>query len=171
MHAETLLSQQELAQRWRELVADPNTPEFVELSEFGELILSPTPTNRHERVAFRVARALEQQLGAEASTAVSVQTKTRGVRRPDAVWMPPEKWDTAGDADPLPLVPDICVEVLSPSNTRAQVAMKTAAYLDGGANEVITVGLQGEVRFFGPEGERHVSVYGLRFDTIDELFK
>jgi hypothetical protein len=43
----------------------------------------------------------------------------RGVKRPDACWMPAARWSESGYADPLPFVPDICVEVLSPGNTFA----------------------------------------------------
>jgi len=162
------LSQADLAQRWREIVADPQTPEFVELSEFGELILTPPPTNKHELVAFEMAAMLKAQLGPRACVAISVSTKARGVRRPDAIWMKADQWQ---DVDPLPFVPEICVEVLSPSNTPALISMKTQAYLDSGAKEVITVGLRGEMRFFGIDGERAASAYGLHFEEVVELFR
>ena len=170
MHADTLLTQGELAARWRELCADPDSPDFFELNEYGELILSPSPSNKHEVVAFKVAAALEQQLGPQASTAISVSTKARGVRRPDACWMPLERWRAIQYADPLPFVPDVCVEVLSKKNTQAEMAMKTAAYLDGGAKEVILIGTGGDVRFFGPEGERQASAFGIELALPPELF-
>jgi Uma2 family endonuclease len=171
VHADTLLTQGELAARWRELCADPDSPDFFELNEYGELILSPSPSNKHELVAFKVAAALEQQLGPQASTAISVFTKGRGVRRPDACWMPLERWRAAQYADPLPVVPDICVEVLSRKNTQAEIAMKTAAYLESGAQEVITIGTNGDVRYFGPEGQREVSALGVRIALPPELFE
>ena len=171
MHADTLLTPGELAARWRELAADPESPDFFELNEYGELILSPSPTNKHEVIAFKVASALEQQLGPQASTAVSVSTATRGVRRPDACWMPAERWKTAQYADPLPFAPDICVEVLSKKNTRAEISMKTAAYLDSGAREVVIVGTGGEVQYFGPEGKREKSAFGLDISLPAELFQ
>jgi Uma2 family endonuclease len=171
MQADTLLTPAELATRWRELCADPTSPDLFELNEYGELILSPSPTNKHELVAFKVATALEQQLGPQASTAISVSTATRGIRRPDACWMPAERWRTAQYADPLPFAPDICVEVLSKKNTQAEISMKTSAYLDSGAKEVIIVGTGGEVQYFGPEGKRERSTFGVRIDLPSELFQ
>jgi Uma2 family endonuclease len=171
VHATIALLPEELATRWRELAADPESPDRFELNEYGELILSPAPTNRHELIAFKVATALEQQLGAQASTAVSVSTGSRGVRRPDACWMPAERWKAAQYADPLPFAPDICVEVLSRKNTRAEIAMKTAAYLESGAKEVVIVGTGGEIHYFGPEGERASSTFGLSINLPVELFE
>jgi Uma2 family endonuclease len=78
----------------------------------------------------------------------------RGVRVPDVVWMPAERWNERKGQSPLQTVPDVCVEVLSPGNTREEIAMKAGAYLRGGAREAIVVGLKGEVEFFGPEGKR-----------------
>jgi Uma2 family endonuclease len=170
MHAAVRLSPEQLAQRWRELAEDPHTPDFYELDEFGELIVSPHPSNQHERIAFLVAKALETQLGPGASTAVSVVTDI-GVKRPDAVWMPESRWDEHGREDPFPFVPDICVEVLSPTNTSAEIDMKVAAYLRGGAREVVVVGLSGAVRFFGSEGERSKSLLGIQLALPAKLFR
>jgi Uma2 family endonuclease len=36
----------------------------------------------------------------------------------------------------FPRAPEICVEVLSPSNTRVEIREKTALYFDAGAKEV-----------------------------------
>jgi Uma2 family endonuclease len=153
MQADPAVRREELIRRWNELAADPESPDYFELNEFGELIMSPKPTTGHQRVASAVARRLEAKLGGEAVTEVSVLTD-RGVRVPDVVWMPAERWNERKGQSPLQTVPDVCVEVLSPGNTREEIAMKAAAYLRGGAREAIVVGLKGEVEFFGPEGKR-----------------
>jgi Uma2 family endonuclease len=124
MQTEIALERDELVRRWNELSEDPESPDRYELSEFGELILSPKPTNDHQRVAFAVARSLETQLGAEAGFEVSVYTD-RGIRVPDVVWMPVARWGQVKGKSPFPFVPDVCVEVLSPGNSRAEMMMKT----------------------------------------------
>ena len=130
MHTETALRREELLERWNELAADPESPDRYELNELGELILSPKPTNDHQRIASAVARSLEAQLGPEAATEISVYTD-RGIRVPDVVWMPAARWREVKGQSPFPFVPDLCVEVLSPGNSRAQITMKTGAYLRG----------------------------------------
>jgi Uma2 family endonuclease len=169
MQTELALDRDELVRRWKALEKDPDSPDRHELTEFGELVLSPKPTNDHQRAALAVVRALEAQLGPEAGMEISVLTD-RGIRVPDVVWMPAARWREAKGKSPCPFVPDVCVEVLSPGNSRAEIMMKVGAYLRGGAREVIVVGLKGEVECFGAEGKRKASVLGLRLELPAELF-
>jgi Uma2 family endonuclease len=169
MLTEIALDREELLRRWKELEEDPESPDRYELTEFGELVLSPKPTNDHQRVAFAVARSLEAQLGLEAATEISVYTD-RGIRVPDVVWMPAARWAGVKGKSPFPFVPDLCVEVLSPGNSRAEIMMKIGAYLRGGAREVIVVGRKGEVEHYGAEGRREASALGLRLELPAELF-
>jgi len=41
-----VLSEADLAERWRALCADPDSPDHFELSRYGEVILAPKPTTR-----------------------------------------------------------------------------------------------------------------------------
>jgi hypothetical protein len=51
--------------------------------------------------------------------------------------------------------------VLSPDNTRREIAEKTAAYLAAGAREVVIVETTGRIRFFGADGERASGAFGV----------
>lgn len=159
----------DLVRRWRALADDPDSPDHFELDQFGELILSPKPTTAHQRIASAIAWLLRNRLGGEAVTEVSVLTD-RGVRVPDVVWMPSERWADCKGQSPLDSVPEVCVEVLSPGNTRQEIEMKIGAYLRGGASEVIAVGLKGEVEIFGPRGKRETSALGIALVLPPELF-
>lgn len=167
--ADPAVLREELVRRWIALSAEPDRPDRYELSEFGELILSPPATTLHQRVERAVARLIEARLGPEAVTEVAVYTD-RGIRVPDVVWMAPERWAASKDQTPLETVPDVCVEVVSPGNTRREILMKVEAYLRGGAREVIVVGLKGEVEFFGPGGKLEASALGIRLELPAELF-
>jgi Uma2 family endonuclease len=169
MSADPAVRREELVRRWNELAANPESPDHYELNEFGELILSPKPTTGHQVVASEISHQLTARLGQLAVTEVSVLTD-RGVRIPDVAWMPAERWAEHKDQTPLQIVPDVCVEVLSPSNTREEIGMKVGAYLRGGAREVIVVGLKGEVEYFGPDGKREASALGIRLALPPELF-
>ncbi len=50
----------------------------------------------------------------------------------------------------FPRAPEICVEVLSPSNTEAEIQEKMALYLDAGAQEVWVCAESGAMSFFSP---------------------
>lgn len=169
MQVESVLDRDTLVRRWQELAGDPGSPDYYEVNEFGEVILTSRPTNDHQRIVTAVTSALNQQLGPEAVQKVSIMTD-RGIRVPDVSWMKPERWAQAKGTTPLPFVPDVCVEVLSPGNTKEEVTMKTNAYLRGGAREVIVVALRGEVEFLGSEEKRAVSALGIRLTLPVELF-
>jgi Uma2 family endonuclease len=47
----------------------------------------------------------------------------------------------------LERAPKICVEIISPSNTAAEIEEKRALYFEAGAQEGWTCGLDGELRF------------------------
>jgi len=50
----------------------------------------------------------------------------------------------------FPRAPEICVEVLSPSNTEAEIKEKTALYFDAGAREVwLCAPEDGKMTFLG----------------------
>jgi Uma2 family endonuclease len=169
MHADPAIRREDLARRWNELAADPDSPDRFELTEFGELVLSPKPTNDHQAVATEIAVQLTARLGPRAAIEFAVHTD-RGIRVPDVVWMPSARWADCKGKSPCPFAPDVCVEVLSPGNTREEIAMKTGAYLRGGAREVIVVGLRGEIDLFGPEGRRATSALGIALALPPELF-
>ena len=49
--------------------------------------------------------------------------------------------------------PEICVEVISPRDTRAEIDEKRALYVEGGALEVWVCGLDGAMSFYSTEGK------------------
>jgi Uma2 family endonuclease len=53
--------------------------------------------------------------------------------------------------DPATLAPEICVEIMSKSNTAAEMDEKRRLYRDIGADEVWIVETDGRIRFYGEE--------------------
>jgi len=78
-----------------------------------------------------------------------------GVKVPDVAWMSKGRWEQMQETgDPTTLAPEICVEVLSSSNTAEEIREKRALYLEAGAEEVWVVDEDGQVQFFGADEER-----------------
>jgi Uma2 family endonuclease len=128
------------------------------MDQFGELLLAPLPSNRHQIVCGDIARQLLEQLGGSVIPSLAINTRLR-VRVPDACWtasVAPILEDSAPDA------PEICVEVASPGNTEKWLLEKAAAYLDVGAREVVIVDVDGRIRFFDSSGQRVDSAFGLQ---------
>ena len=155
-HAET---KELLIARWLQLINDPSLqdlPYKIELNEHGTIEMSPAG-NRHGRLQVLVGAELSRQLpdGIVVSEA-SILTEI-GVRVPDVIWGSPAFLKAYGETTPYPRAPEICVEVISPSNSASEIRKKTRAYLAAGAQEVWLVSEEGTVRMFDANGERAVS--------------
>ncbi len=151
-----------LTRRWAEIVADPvlrDLPYKIELNAWGKIEMSPA-SNAHGRLQFWIGAELQRLLPhGGVITEASVLTEI-GVRVPDVIWASSAFIRTHALETPFPRAPEICVEVLSPSNTEDEIE-KTRAYLAAGAQEVWTVAEDGAIRFFGGDGERARSSFGV----------
>lgn len=105
----------------------------------GRLITMSPAGRRHGRLASRVGFLIAGfaiDHGGEAYAAETGFILARHpdtVLGPDAAYVRPERiTPDLPDTGYLPIAPDLAVEVLSPSNTRAEMTEKVAAYLAGG---------------------------------------
>lgn len=148
-------SPQALCLRWSAIVNDPvlrNLPYKIELNAWGKIEMSPA-SNRHGRLQGSIAAELIRQLpDGILITEASILTDI-GIRVPDVAWGSAEFMQAFGESTPYPRAPEICVEIVSPSNAEAEIREKTRAYLAAGAKEVWIVTEEGGVRFFGAGGE------------------
>jgi Uma2 family endonuclease len=136
--------------RWAEILADPYLARFegrVEMDRYGHAIMNPPPAPRHGRLQSRIAYLLQTQ-----STDGSVLTEcpistADGVKAADVAWASGNTMRALGDRVCFPRAPEVCVEVLSPSNTEAEIREKTALYFDAGAQEVWLCSESGAMTF------------------------
>jgi len=122
---------------WRDLEAVPDDGHRYELVD-GALVVTPAPSFRHQQVAFRLARLLDDARPAElvvmmAPFAVLLAEDTE--LRPDVL--------VARRADftarNLPAAPLLAVEVLSPSTRLIDLNLKRARYEAAGCPSYWTV--------------------------------
>ncbi len=152
-----------LVTRWAALVNDPSLhdlPYKLELNAEGKIEMSPA-SNRHGLIQARIARALGDSLSAgESITECSVLTDI-GIRVPDVVWASRVFLERHGDDTPFTEAPEICVEIVSPSNSAREIDEKIRAYLAAGAQEVWVVSVAGDMRIHGAEGPREQSAFSV----------
>jgi Uma2 family endonuclease len=170
MDTNTILSPESLSQLWAELAQDDQTPDWYELTEHGELIMSPKPSNRHQRLCTEIAFQLRSQLGGEAVVEAAVLTSA-GVRVPDVVWMPQKKWSVGPTSQDLLQAPDLVVEVLSPGNRQTEINHKIQAYLASGIQEVLVVEISGNIKFHRQDGVHSTSALNLTLALPPHLFQ
>ena len=162
------LSRRELRERWQQLANDPLVaaiPFKVELNEKGAIEVSP-PTVRHGVIQAVITRELARQRP-EGTTITECPVETEiGVRVPDVVWASPSFIQRHGTESTFRAGPDLCVEVLSPTNTRAEIGEKIAAYLEAGAREVWIVGDDGVPEIYTSGGRVAVSELGFELPRL-----
>jgi len=162
-HQSVPLSRTELRQRWLRMIGDPvlaDIPGKLELNEKGSLELTPS-NNRHSLIQAFLAAELRIRLPeGTAFTECSVETAI-GVRVPDVAWASPAFMRRYGTTTPFPAAPDLCIEVVSPSNTEAEMSEKLAAYLAAGAREVWIVADDRPIEIFDASGVRDSSAFGV----------
>ena len=169
MDTKTLVSPEELTQWWAELAQDEQSPDYYELTEHGELVLSPRAETNHQRICSSLVRQLSQQLGEEAVQEVAVLTTTAGVRVPDVVWMPQARWNQL-PRNAVLQAPELVVEVLSPGNRKPEMNHKIQGYLQSGVQEVIVIGLTGGIDYIRQDGVHATSKFKLNLTLPAQLF-
>ncbi len=165
----TVISPDELTHRWTELAHDEQAPDYYELTEYGELVLSPRAEMNHQRLCTKIAFQIQTQLGGEAVVEAAVLTPTAGIRVPDVVWMPQDRWNQHPRNAVLE-APDLVVEVLSPGNRQPEMDHKIHGYLQAGIKEVIVVGLTGTIEYRRQDGRHPTSTFPLQLSLPAELF-
>jgi Uma2 family endonuclease len=159
---EAPLTRAELGARYRALCDDPlytNVPGKIELDVWGRMVMSP-PSNYHSMLQGRLLHRLNA-LGGEASPEVSVLTMA-GVLVADVAWRSVEFIQRHKFETPYTSAPELCIEVVSPSNSVKEMQEKLAAYLGAGAHEVWIVYAQSKrFEYHGKEGPLPHSAYAV----------
>jgi Uma2 family endonuclease len=159
---EAPLSPEELAERFRALCDDPrfaNLPGKIELDLWGRIVMSPA-SNIHSLLQADLVPRLAR-LGGKVFTEASVSTRI-GVLVADVAWLSPATWNELRTETPLSRAPDLCIEIVSPSNSRKELEEKVAAYLAAGALEVwLVLPKSKRVQVFTQAGEQRTSQFSV----------
>lgn len=89
-------------------------------------------------------------------TECSIQTAD-GVKVADVAWASADFIAEFGYSTPYPKAPELCIEIVSPSNSKQELAEKIQLYLSKGAQEVWMVHENGGIEIFSYTGQIPVS--------------
>ena len=89
-----------------------------------------------------------------------------GIRVPDVVWASADFMQAFGEITPYMRAPEICVEVLSESNTEAEMMHKRALFCAAGAVEYWLCNREGQMRFFTAQIELSKSGFSPGFPAV-----
>jgi len=136
--------------RWRDACANPQLakwPGKVETNAHGNILMSPPPSGIHSSRQGEITFLLRSTLGGHALPECPVST-INGVRSADVGWYSAARFAQVKDQPAFEVAPEICVEILSPSNTPSEMREKRQLYFEAGAREVWICSEDGSLRFF-----------------------
>lgn len=141
--------------RWEELSRDETLASLsgrVETDRNGYVVMSPYAGGWHGALESEISFLLKQYLGDRPVTECPIATSD-GVKLADVGWFSKERFEEVREHLAFPRAPEICVEVLSPSNTKSEIAEKRMLYFDSGCIEFWTCDREGAMEFYdSPSG-------------------
>lgn len=164
---QVLTYEQYLAEFWTE----PVTTQRYDIIK-GVRVLMTSPNWWHQQIAFALGQVFARykkvhggQFGL-APLDVTINPQTLQVRQPDVLFISDARLAEAGgipDNGPLPIGPELVVEILSPSESRRAVQEKVRDFCAAGVNECWLVSPNAEsveILRLTPDGPQRVGIYG-----------
>jgi Uma2 family endonuclease len=141
---------------WQDVCENPqlqDLPFKMELNHWGQLIMSPAK-NVHSVLQGRIQRELFKLLGdrGEIIPECAIQTSDN-VKVADVAWISPERYQQVKHEIAYSIAPELCIEVISASNSKQEMLEKKELYFNVGAIEVWLCSLKGEISVYDPSGE------------------
>lgn len=137
--------------RWAEVYDDPELhryPGRVETNRFGHILMMPPPGFSHTSRQSEIFRLLLGLLTAGQTLCECAVLTSDGVKGVDLAWISEGRIKRGLKGEVLTIAPEICVEVISPKNTRLEMENKRDLYFEAGADEVWFCDKQGALHFF-----------------------
>jgi Uma2 family endonuclease len=105
----------------------------------GHLVMSPSPTVQHQRLVFRLSKALdvyvsENEGGEVLLSPMDVRLSDETVVQPDVLYVSPDRAEQLGEQE-IDGAPDLVIEVVSPSTSHLDVFDKKRLYEQSGVRE------------------------------------
>ena len=153
---------------YEEYLKGPEIKQRYEIVD-GKMIMPPSPSTGHQRLLKRVFLLLdpyisEQQLGEVlfAPLDIVIQREPLRTRQPDLLFVSAARAGIVGQV--IEGAPDLCVEILSPSNSRSNMEEKLADYARLGVEECWLVSpeaLSVEVIELSEGNWQRIGIFGL----------
>jgi len=139
---------------WADICENPflkDIPYKIQTDKWGNILMSPA-TNEHGIYQAKIIAAISRltDKGIIISEC-SVQTK-EGVKVADVAWASEKFAERNIGKTPFDEAPEICIEILSPSNSEKEMNEKKELYFAGGAKEVWICDSEGNIRIFKNTG-------------------
>ncbi len=140
---------------WAEVVAHPSLQDLpfkIELNEYGQVVMNPVKI-KHSFYQSKISNMMgEMRPDGVTLTECAIWTR-KGTKCADAAWISSKLFEQIEGQTETLIAPEICVEVVSVSNTNKEMKEKRKLYFEQGAKEVWICDEYGDVKFYDESGE------------------
>lgn len=140
---------------WQQICEDKtlhNLPYKIELNKQGQIIMSPASI-RHAFFQAEIISLLRDSMKKGKFVPEFPVETTDGIKVVDVAWLTIEHSEAVKNNISSAFSPMICIEVLSPSNTTAEMKHKKALYFEKGAKEFWLCDQDGLMSFYDKNGQ------------------
>ncbi len=145
---------------WQEVCEHPdlqNLPFKIELDETGKILMSPAKVY-HSVLQGEIAALLRiNRADGKILTECAISTH-KGTKVADVAWASREVFKRIKDETTCSISPEVCIEILSSSNTDSEIEDKKALYFSKGAKEIWICDQFGHIEFYVPGNKMTTSV-------------
>jgi len=137
--------------QWQEVCEHPslrNLPFKIELNERGQILMSPVKVY-HSAFQGKITRLLPAN--GVVLPECAIQT-AKGTKVADIAWCSEQRFKVIEHEAECSIAPEICIEVASSSNSKAEMEEKRQLYIAAGAKEFWICDEDGSVKFFDGKG-------------------
>lgn len=156
---------------WQEVCEHPSLKDLpfkIELNERGQIIMSPVKVSHSAyqgQIEFFLRTLMKKGM---ALPECAIRTR-KGTKVADVVWVSEKRFDQIKSEVECSIAPEICVEVLSASNTDEELEEKRELYIENGAREVWVCSQEGDMSFYNAEGRLEKSTLTPKFPKKIEI--
>jgi Uma2 family endonuclease len=160
----------------------PDREDMIQEFHLGVVVTLSRPKMKHAKLQLRLVELLRpkaEHLGIIAAEVTFRALPEYDLRGADIAYVSRQRWDGTDDDDNLHGSPELAIEVLSPSNTKAEIREKAVLCLSSGAQEfwvvdpkreTVSVTCQGGVPTVYRKGDRiPLSMFDSHLD-VSEIF-
>lgn len=134
---------------WTDICEDPqlrDLPYKIQTDKWGNIVMTPA-TNEHgiyqAKIVTLISKLVEQ---GTLISECSIQT-SEGVKVADVAWASAEFMQRNKGKNPFSEAPEVCIEILSPSNSELEMKEKKELYFAQGAKEFWVCNQEGNMTF------------------------
>ena len=135
---------------WKEVTENPNLrdlPFKIELDEYGQIIMNPVKLG-HSAYQGEIGRIMNN-LRDDGIVLMECAVWTRkGTKVADVAWVSDQLWKNLKGKTEADVAPEVCVEVLSMSNSEYEMEVKRKLYFEQGAEEFWICDDYGNINFY-----------------------